>query len=260
MASSKPLGGPSVVLFVGDLEPDVTMVESSDEEDEPDDFAELFSAPRVSFSVQRRGLLATLALDLKSGYDFVSSSGRGDALRMLALKKPRFIMISPPCTLFSILQKCFRNFEKMDPAILQKRWDEAMVMLDFGAMVAQHQLRNGQFFAFEHPAGATSWSQPSLQALANDPRCFSVDFDQCQVCLRCPKTGKLIKKRTRLLSNAPLIKDIFAPLQCKCTSPHAHIEGSVNGMSLSVFCQHYPAEFCEKLAEAVQLTVRRVER
>ena len=225
----------------------------SDEEQQSDDFAEVFSPPRVAFAVKSRGLTAHLSLDLKSGFDFLTVAGRGSAFRLFEQHDPFFSMISPPCTLYSQLQVCFKKFQKMNPQVLEKRQKEADAMLEFGAQVGMRQVRRNKFFCFEHPWRASSWRKECMERLASQPGCFTIDFDQCCTGLRCPATLRPIRKRTKLLSNSPAIYDIFQPLQCRCTEPHKQIEGSVDGLRLSEYCQHYPRELCEKIAEAVQL-------
>ena len=108
----------------------------------------------------------------------------------------------------------------------------------FGASLAGHQLEGAL------PCG-----------LGRQPKLFYSGFDQCRTGLCCPETLQPIQKRTRLLSNAPDIRDVFEPLQCQCQEPHKRLAGSVNGVPLSVMCQEYTPELCEKLAQAVLATV-----
>ena len=232
----------------------IIVVESDDEEEKPPEhFAEVYSVPRVSFAVRRRGLRASLAMDLKTGYDFLDFASRQRALAILASVCPLFLMISPPCTMFSALQICFKNFEKMDPATYARRMAEAMVLLQFAVMIAKWQMEQGRFFAWEHPSTASSWKVDSVQSLMS--QCFSVDFDMCCLGLVCPSSGDPIKKRTRLMSNYAGIVPVFSRFQCRCERPHREIQGSVCGMKLSEICQHYPAGFCESLADVVQQAV-----
>ena len=207
------------------------------------------------FSVRDKGLKARLSLDLKSGFDLLTIGGRGAALRLLNQHKPQFIMLSPPCTMYSQLQVCFNNFQRMSPLTLQRRQRESRVLLEFAVSLAKLAMQEGRYFCLEHPWRATSWKEPCLAALADSPSCFTVDFDQCRTGLCCPETLQPIQKRTRAMSNAPYIRDVFEPLQCQCQEPHKRLAGSVNGVPLSVMCQEYTPELCEKLAQAVLATV-----
>ena len=233
----------------------VIVVDSDEEEKRlPDHFAEFFSVPRVTYSVIRRGLRATLALDLRTGFDFLEFSARQQALLMLATVCPMFVMLSPPCTMFSALQTCFKNFEKMDPVVFQRRMSEVLILLEFGVMVARFQIQHGRWYAWEHPSTATSWRTGAVQSLMDES--FTVDFDMCAMGLQCPESARPIKKRTRLMSNYSGIIPVFSRYQCSCSTPHREIQGQCAGMKLSEICQHYPAGFCESLAEVVEKAVR----
>ena len=84
--------------------------------------------------------------------------------------------------------------------------DEAMWQMSFWGMPYGVVRSNGpgRGFVFEHPAGATSWNNPSLQSLIAMDCVLSVDFDQCATDLRGPN-GQPIRKRTRLVSNMPSV-------------------------------------------------------
>ena len=89
--------------------------------------------------------------------------------------------------------------------------------------------------------------------MAARPSTRVVHFDQCQVDLCAPGSTPEelpIKKRTTLMTNAPCIESEFKDLQCSCVVDHYHIQGSLNGVSLSKHCQVYTPKFCEHLARA----------
>lgn len=241
-------------ILVEDDDDDMSVVLIGGEAEE-DHFAEVFSPPRVVFAVRDKGLKAQLSLDLKTGFDLLTIGGRGAALRLLNQHVPEFIMLSPPCTMYSQLQVCFNNFERMNAATVYRRKQEARVLLEFAVSLATKALQEGRYFCLEHPYRATSWNEPCLRALADNPGCFTVDFDQCRTGLCCPETMQPIRKRARLLSNAPCVRDVFQPLQCECQGPHRRVAGHVNGVPLSQLCQEYTPQLCEKLAQAVLATV-----
>ena len=251
----------TIVIDESDPEPDspehddIEMVVILEDDHVPDHFAELFSPPRVCFAAKQLGLRAHLSMDILNGFDFVTSAGRGAAWRLLERHQPDFIMLSPPCTMFSQLQHCFRNFERMDPEEVSTRMREARCMLLFTVQVAKYQCRRHKFFCVEHPHRATSWQEECFVDLMSETGCFTVDFDQCRTGLQCPNSNKPLKKRTRLLSNAPAIRQVFAPLQCNCHQAHQRVAGHVDGVKLSAYAQRYTAGLCQKIAEAVKLTV-----
>ena len=100
------------------LEPHLPIAIVIDQDDGGQDFAELFSPPRVSVPCRQLGLKADISIDLGTGFNLDNFDSRKQVRDLLANVK--FIMMSPPCTMFSRMQVCFRNFEKLSPEELEK--------------------------------------------------------------------------------------------------------------------------------------------
>ena len=60
-----------------------------------------------------------------------------------------------PCTAFSTLQNF--TLEKRDAKDIQRMMTEAIQHLSFAVFIGLKQAGEGRMFAFEHPAGASSW-------------------------------------------------------------------------------------------------------
>ena len=223
------------------------------------DFAELYSPPRVFFAATGRNLKAhiSLSFDLANEFDFQTLASRADCLRALDRWQPKFIMLSPPCTMYSPLQALW-NLAKMSDEVKEAKWQEAHTHLDFSMMVAEKQVHNDRWFTFEHPHRASSWNRDSVKRVLALKGCYTVTFDQCQTGLKSPEPdSKPIRKRTTLMTNAPAVKRVFQGLQCNCPAgSHATIQGSVDGIQLSTWCQHYTPDLCSRIAEAVELTLQ----
>ena len=223
-------------------------------EKEPIHFMEVFSPPRVCFAVRRFGLTATplFSLDLTTGSDFMTMEDRAHCLRMIELQKPAFLMISPPCTMYSPLQQLF-NLRKMSEQQKARRFLEADALLDFGMVLCKKQHQGHRLYCFEHPQKASSWGRHTVQEVRELPGSQSVSFDQCRTGLVTPgENPQPIRKRTTLMTNAQGIIEVFQGLQCQChPGTHRAIEGSIDGIPLSKWCQHYTPSLCEKLAEGV---------
>ena len=121
-------------------QPDIIMVDSeSDSGDSQEiefrnntprhNFVEVFSPPIVTFACQRQGLLAEHGIDILTGFDLNTFEGRAATLQLLKAR-PRFLMLSPPRTMYSALQGLF-NLHKMNPQVLQQRMGEADSLLKF---------------------------------------------------------------------------------------------------------------------------------
>ena len=154
-------------------------------------------------------------------------------------------MLSPPCTMFSKLQNC--NWKRMDPQVCRRRLEEATLHLDFAMLLARIQHAHGRFFCFEHPAGASSWQCPSVQALVAAGARRTV-FDQCRFNLRHPVTNQPMRKRTAMLSNSDAVAENFTNQMCACEEPHHAIQGPCQGVPLSRLCQRYTPELCDCIA------------
>lgn len=122
------------------------------------------------------------------------------------------------------------------------RFLEADNLFDFATRLCKLQSDGGSYFCFEHPHRAGSWQRDCVKAIGGLDGTFAVSFDQCQAGLVAPgENPRPIKKRTTLMSNAQAINTIFKPLQRVCPPDTRQvIEGSIDGFSLSKWCQHYP--------------------
>ena len=149
--------------------------------EEQKDFAEVYSPPRVFFAATGRNLKThiSLSFDLANEFDFQTVASRADCLRSVEKWQPKFIMLSPPCTMYSPLQALW-NLHKMSEETLKARWEEAHTHLDFSMVLAEKQVRRKRWFAFEHPQKACSWSRESVQRVLALEGCYTVTFDQCQ--------------------------------------------------------------------------------
>eukprot|EP00959_Pyramimonas_sp_CCMP1952_P150446 3148637-Pyramimonas_sp.AAC.1 len=59
--------------------------------------------------------------------------------------------------------------------------------------IADHQIRHGRFFAFEHPLFATSWDTQVVRAIAELPEVRRIRVDTCTCGLSV--TGKGLNKK-----------------------------------------------------------------
>ena len=206
-----------------------------------DDLMEFFSVPRLVPVCQEFGLLAEVSLDLQTGWDANLPAMREFAFKAIEKRKPRVIMLSPPCTVYSQLQRLWSH-SRMDPLEFEIRREEADGFMHFTKDVATKQSDSGRGWIFEHPATASSWDLECVQEMAELPGAQVSTFDQCRYELRGP-AGGLMKKRTKLLSNLPQIHAEFAAKTCRCRQfgeEHELIQGSFNGVKRSTHAQCYP--------------------
>ena len=210
---------------------------------------EIFSPPRVLPLLDGRDP-CRMSLDILTGWNLLLPVYRQAVMRMWEREEVEMLLLSPPCTIFSPLQVCFRNYEKMDPDVLKKKWQEGTEHVSFSMQGAGVQLRKKKHFVFEHPQRASSWTLPCVTKISDHPDVRCVDFDQCMLNLRAPNNLHM-KKRTRIMTNNQWLAETLKQFQCDRSHLHQPIEGSMEGKSLSWWAQHYPDEMCKVLAASV---------
>ena len=212
-----------------------------------DDIAELFSPPRLIPLCRKRGLRGEFSADLKTGWNFLRSSDRLRCLHELAVRRPKILMNSSPCTFYSALQRLW-NHKKLSPPVLAQRKEEATTLMNFALLCLEQQLARGGAVCHEHPSRASSWDLPRMQMLASQDGVFLPVFDQCSYGLVSPQRRTPLQKRTRLLTTIKEVNAEFAGKLCH-ERHHGLIQGNEGGHRLSVWCQHYPMKLCSALAD-----------
>ena len=214
---------------------------------QPVDVLEVFGRT-VSAIASRRGLFSC-PFDLKVGKDLSQLETRSEVFRAIEQRRPKLLVTSPPCTMYSRLQRLW-NIKKMSPEEYNRRKAIADEYLQFSHTCNKVQHNAGRLFAHEHPAGASSWKEDSTQAVVTLPGTYNALFDQCQFGLTSPR-GTPLRKKTRILCNN---EQLFNALHgCKCrrgSHTHKHIMGSEDGHRLSTWSEIYPPALCNALLDA----------
>ena len=107
-----------------------------------DALMEVFSPPRLVPVAVRQGLQASISLDKLCGWDANLPESKAHAVRLVREHAPWLLMLSPECTMFSILQRnC--NTLRMDPLEVQMRTAEAEDHISFCMHLARVQAESG---------------------------------------------------------------------------------------------------------------------
>ena len=202
----------------------------------------------VSAIASRRGL-GSCPFDLKVGKDLSQLEMRIEVFRMIEQHRPKLLVTSPPCTMYSKLQRLW-NIKRMSPEDYARRKAIADEYLWFAHTCNKIQHNAGRSFAHEHPAGASSWAEDSTRAVVTLPGTYNALFDQCQFGLTLPR-GTPLKEQTRLLCNN--VRLLNALHGCKCRRglhTHKPIMGSEAGHRLSTWSEIYPPALCNALLDA----------
>ena len=156
-----------------------------------------------------------------SMWDFSRPTDRQEALRMVEAQDPDWIIGSPPCTAFSVLNHGL-NFPKMSPEEVERRVAEGMKHIKFVIQLYKNQMRRGKWFLHEHPRTALSWKTKPVMRLLKKHGVLTTVNHQCMFGLRTRGPNgedMLAKKPTRWMTNS---RDMIDVLSVKCDKSHDH--------------------------------------
>ena len=220
------------------------------------DVSELFSPPRLNTLAGEFRVIPGWSADIscrdaftKRSWDFLKE-GDKRAMRALVLKyKPSFLMLCPPCSMFSNLQNM--NKSRGTPG-WEAEFAEAVDLLRFTCAMAKMQVKARRYFAFEHPLTAASWNESCLVELLNLESVGRVRVDMCRYGLTAEDRGDIgpVLKPTWFASNCPaLLQGIGA--RCECTRPHVHLIGG----KAAAAAKYTPA-LCRAILRCIETQLR----
>ena len=131
-----------------------------------DDVCEVFSPPRILKHTHKLGSRGDLSADLITGWDFKKLEHQADFIFEIERRRPKIIIIEPPCTWFSSLLHA--NWSKMLHQFRMEGLKASLRLYEFSLRIMELQLRAGRAFVLEHPARATSWQHPRTQHVIED--------------------------------------------------------------------------------------------
>ena len=138
-----------------------------------------FSQPSISPHIEHRGLRTSPAIDVETGFDLGTGEGQARCLRIFNNDRPQILMLSPPCTVFSQIQRTHQNRRK-DYEDWQQKYCEGLNLWRFGLLLFERQVLQGRLAVIEHPAQASSRRLPETRRLlANSMAVQCSDFNQC---------------------------------------------------------------------------------
>jgi hypothetical protein len=225
------------------------------------DITEVYSPARVVKLCGKYGLVGGDSFDLRTGYDLADPATQARVVRHLQREKPKLVIGSPPCTLFSRLQAL--NLHTQGPewkAEFEKRRVQAVAHIEFCIRLFRLQRNRGDYFLFEHPESADSWNLPIVQEFLQTDGVQTSVVDQCMYGLLTrgsTKDEKLpAKKPTRFASNSWFI---LQELSTRCDGSHVH-QPLVGGRAAGA--AEYPDGLCEAFCRGLagQLAYDRAHR
>ena len=222
------------------------------------DVAEVYSPERVVKMAKEFGLKAGFSLDLTNTdgegtpWDFSKVERRNAAIRKVIEEKPLFVIGSPMCDQWSIMQNA--NKHKWSQEERTQRLEAARIHLEFMCEVYKIQAKNKRYYVHEHPATAASWQEKCVIETQRSTKGVMVMADMCRfgMVTHGPGGTGLAMKPTRFLTNSIMVAK---QLERKCLNKilgikdHEHIalEGSRTKQG-----QVYPAELCRAICRGIR--------
>ena len=123
-------------------------------------------------------------MDLTNGWDFRLERHREAAMRYVREAKPKLIIGSPECRLFSPLQNLTKHLEKSKEQEIQKC--EAIETIKCVVRIYREQVENGRLVLQEHPAQASSWDLDGNRKMSKEQGVIVTVAGQCLCGLKAP--------------------------------------------------------------------------
>jgi hypothetical protein len=218
-----------------------------------DDLMEVYSPARMVPLARNVGLRAEVSIDLLTGWNLLDLDVRKLVVQEIKVRRPKVLMMSPPCTWFSGLMNL--NWAKISPPIREQGFRDATLHLEFCMLLADLQESEGRGWALEHPDSAKSWANAKVQQMISHGS-YLARLDQCCFGLVSKVAGTPMRKRTRFLTNiVPLVRNFNLKL-CDKMHEHVTVQGSEGGEKRSVWAQRCPPALCEAAVDAFHIYCR----
>ena len=212
---------------------------------------EVFSTPYFSEHSTKHGLQPGRAFDLRLGDNLLDKKQRDACREHLRRNKYGLLLVSLPCELFSMLQFLGLGRSKeslLQDAQFQTRLRQARLLLHFGIEMCEQQQQLGGEYLFEQPWSASSWKEPKVQRLAQQPNSYLVRTDQCMY-NQVDADNHPIRKRTGFLTNSKSIA-VALDRQCDKQHDHQHCVGRDSKGSRPNKAAHYPIDLVHAVLRA----------
>ena len=221
---------------------------------------EVFSQPQFTRRACHHDFEGGRAFDLVLGDDLLQSHARQKCLEHIRSNDYDFVAVTPPCTMFSMLQFLGRNRTReqleADP-VYQQKFRDAMILLTFAVVVCLDQHRRGKFYVFEQPWTAMSWRKKVVQRLLKLPGTYVARSDQCCFGMQ-DRDQNPIRKRTGFLCNSRWIARAVAKT-CSKQHVHQHCVGVSKGMPRAQEAARYTTPLIDAILKGLahELLIRK---
>ena len=123
---------------------------------------EIFAgSARFSQCCALTGLKVRTLVDMRTGFDVMTSKGRHMVMEIIKEQAPDVILMAPVCGPWS-------NMQNIQQRVWEKR-KRYLPMVEFVASIARYQLKHGRYFIIENPQTSKIWYLNCMQQLFSDP-------------------------------------------------------------------------------------------
>ncbi len=212
------------------------------------DICEVFSPPRVTLRARELGMNGGWAIDryhtdpvTNRRYNLLQAKDQKEVKRMLRRDMPHTLVVSPPCTLWSIANTTG------NPSMQELQ--QAIEMIRFALELCDIQRRAGRHYVFEQPLSARSWKLQCVQEFIMKAGAELTSFDQCmygQTSTDSDGTAPVYKP-TRLMVSSGAFVEAFSR---RCDGSHRHVQ--LQGSRTAKAAQ-YSQGMCDTIITVVDL-------
>ncbi len=212
------------------------------------DTCEVFLPPSVCVVANDHGLRRGWSLDIVTrdpvtgkSYDLRNPRNQKEVKKMISRDRPTVVVVSPPCTAFSIA-----NQGEVDPHTLAG----AVEMVRFAMEICELQHRAGRHFVFEQPQSSRAWNLDEVVTMSHQDGVVKTTFHQCMYGLvaRDQLGVAPAYKPTSVLTNHPALESV---LQKRCAGGHRHVQ--LVGKRACSNAAVYPRELCAAIVKGTQV-------
>ena len=210
---------------------------------------EIFAgSARFSQCCALSGLKVGTPVDIRTGFDVMTSKGRRMVMEIIREQAPDVILVAPVCGPWSNML----NIQQDQQKVGEKR-GRYLPMVEFVASIARYQLKHRRYFIIENPQTSRIWYLKCMQQLFSDPSVTWGDFHFCAYGLKDPESG------LRSLKPTSLPPEVMRPIFRRCKNfsssvkhEHQPLEGNAGtfGSGLN-WHRVYPYQFCQDLAHTL---------
>ena len=213
--------------------------------------SEAFSPPRVAARARDRKLAGGWSFEIlgedpvtKRKWDLSDEKEVQRAKHLIRKEGTHVLIMSPPCTLFSLLQSMNKKFDESE-------YQRAVKLFLAAIELCELQRALGRTYVLEHPQASRAWKLREAVALMAHETTLEVNFHMCGhgMTSRDEHGEGLVFKPTKVLTNSPSIAE---KVNVRCCGGHRHVQltcGRANAAAI------YPQSLCDRIIDGALIDV-----